>query len=149
MDARECSLCRAADAHPTEPAFFVIHDASPNKPNRWLAIPRFHGRNPQDMAGMTARQRIAYWTVAIGKARELWGDQWGLAINSIERRTQCHMHIHIGKLVDGAEDGRFVLADGPAQIPLPRESDGLWVHPAEGKLHVHYGNDAPELLLQH
>ncbi len=149
MAARECSLCRAADAQTPGAEFFVIRDANPNKPNRWLAIPRFHGRNPQDLAGMTAEQRTAYWTVAIQKARELWGDGWGLAINSLERRSQCHMHIHIGKLVDGAEDDRFVTVSGPADIPLPREGDGLWVHPASGKLHVHFGNDAPELLLQH
>jgi hypothetical protein len=87
--------------------------------------------------------------VAIAKAKELWGDSWGLAINSLETRTQCHMHIHIGKLMDGMEDGRFVVVDGPADIPLPREGDGLWVHPAAGRLHVHWGNDSPELLLRH
>jgi hypothetical protein len=149
MQGRECSLCRAADAQPARPEFFAIHDASPNKPNRWLALPRFHGRNPQDLAGMTVEQRAAYWTVAIAKARELWGDGWGLAINSVERRTQCHMHIHIGRLRDGVEDDQFVTVDGPAGIPLPREGDGLWVHPASGGLHVHHGNDAPELLLEH
>jgi hypothetical protein len=28
------------------------------------------------------------------------------------------------------------------------EFDGLFVHPANGKLHVHTGNDSPELLLE-
>jgi hypothetical protein len=149
MARRECSLCRAADEQPPKPDFFVIRDASPTKPNRWLVLPRFHGSNPQDLAGMTAAQRTAYWTVAIDKARALWGDCWGLAINSLERRTQCHMHIHIGKLLDGAENDRFVAVDGPAAIPLPRPGDGLWVHPAGARLHVHYGDDAPELMLEH
>jgi diadenosine tetraphosphate (Ap4A) HIT family hydrolase len=148
MEVRECSLCRAVEAQPREPAFFAIRDASPNKPNRWLAVPRFHVRNPEDLAGMTAEQRAAYWTVAIAKARELWGDGWGLAINSLALRTQCHMHIHIGKLRDGVEDSHFVTVAGPADIPLPREGDGMWVHPAGGKLHVHWGNEAPELLLE-
>ena len=90
----------------------------------------------------------AYWTAAIAKARELWGDGWGLAVNSLERRTQCHMHIHIGKLAAGAEDSRFVVVAAPADIPLPRQDDGLLVHPVSGGLHVHYGNDSPELLLE-
>jgi diadenosine tetraphosphate (Ap4A) HIT family hydrolase len=148
MASRECSLCRAADAQPPEPAFFAILDANPGKPNRWLEIPRFHGRNPQDLAGMTAAERAAYWTAAIAQAREIWGDGWGLAVNSLERRTQCHMHIHIGKLAAGAEDSRFVEVAAPADIPLPRADDGIWVHPVAGGLHVHYGNDSPELLLE-
>jgi CDP-diacylglycerol pyrophosphatase len=143
----ECSLCRAVDREPPGAEFFTIHDASPTKPNRWLAVPRFHGRNPEDLAGMTAAQRAAYWSVAIAKAKELWGDSWGLAVNSLERRGQCHMHIHIGKLAGDVEDGRFVVVDVAADIPLPREGDGIWVHPVAGRLHVHWGNDSPELLL--
>ncbi len=148
MSARECSLCRVADAQPEWPPFFFIRDASPNKPNRWLALPRFHRRNPQDFAEMTAAERAAYWTATIAKARELWGDAWGLAVNSTDRRTQCHMHIHIGKLREGVENESFVVVNGPGDIPLPREGDGLWVHPAAGKLHVHTGDPAPELLLE-
>jgi hypothetical protein len=149
VSARECSLCTEAEKQPAEPEFFFVKDRNPNKPNRLLALPRFHGQNPQHLAGMTPDQRTAYWSAAIAKARELWGDQWALAINSLERRTQCHMHIHIDKLIAGSEDDRFVVVDGPAQIPLPAEGDGLWIHPAGGKLHAHHGNDAPELLLQH
>jgi hypothetical protein len=148
MESRECGLCRVADAQPPEPAFFAVRDSNPTKPNRWLELPRSHGRNPQDLAGMTAAQRAAYWTAAIAKARELWGDGWGLAVNSLERRSQCHMHVHIGKLAAGAEDSHFVDVASPADIPLPRENDGLWVHPVSGRLHVHFGNDSPELLLE-
>jgi diadenosine tetraphosphate (Ap4A) HIT family hydrolase len=148
MESRECALCRVADAQPPGAAFFAIRDASPSKPNRWLELPRFHGRNPQDLAGMTAAERAAYWTAAIAKARELWGDGWGLAVNSLERRTQCHMHIHIGKLAVGVEDSRFVEVAAPADIPLPRAEDGILVHSAAGRLHVHYGDDSPELLLE-
>ena len=114
-----------------------------------LALPRAHGRNPQHLAEMTAEVRAAYWTAAIAKARERWGEEWGLAINNLERRTQCHMHIHIDRLIPGSEDERFVVVDGARDIPLPGENDGLWVHPVGGKLHVHHGNPAPELLLQH
>ena len=149
MSARECSLCRSVDQQPPGPEFFTIHDASPTKPNRWLAVPRFHGRNPENLAEMTPAQRAAYWSVAIAKAHGLWGDSWGLAVNSLETRTQCHMHIHIGKLMDGVEDSRFVTVDSAADLPLPREGDGLWVHPVNGRLHAHWGNDSPELLLEH
>ena len=148
LTARECSLCKAAEAQPPEPAFFVLRDANPNKPNRWLALPRFHGHNPQDMADMTPDQRTAYWTFTIAKARELWGDRWGLATNALERRTQCHAHIHIGKLREGVENESFSVVDGPEAIPLALEGDGLLVHPAGGKLHVHTGDQAPELLLE-
>src|SRR5579871_3394182 len=86
---RECSLCRAAEAQPPGERFFVIRDTSPNKPNRWLALPRFHGSNPQELSGMTAQERTAYWEFAIAKARDLWGDEWALAVNNLERRTQC------------------------------------------------------------
>ena len=148
LAVRECGLCLVAEKQPLDPPFFTIHDANSNKPDRWLALPRFHGQNPQELAGMTMEQRTAYWTVAIAKARDLWGDGWGLAINNLARRSQCHMHIHIGRLKDCTEDDRFVAVDGAADIPLPREGEGLWIHPAAGKLHAHWGDDAPELKLQ-
>jgi hypothetical protein len=148
MQARECSLCGVAEGQPAQPEFFSIRDSNPRKPNRWLILPRLHGRKPEELASMTAEQRDRYWTAAIAKGRELWGDGWGLAINSLERRTQCHMHIHIGKLREGVEDDRVVVVNGPADLPLPRESDGMWVHPVEGKLHAHFGNETPELLLE-
>ena len=144
---RECSICRSVDAAPPGAEFFTIHDADATKPNRWLVVPRFHGRDPQELAQMTPAQRAAYWTVAIAKAKEVWGDSWGLAVNNLARRFQCHMHIHIGKLMERVEDDRFVVVDGAADIPLPRDGDGMWVHPIAGRLHVHWGNDAPELLL--
>ena len=71
MAATECSLCRQAEAQPAEPQFFFIKDANPTKPNRMLALPRFHGASPQELAGMTAAERTAYWTASIAKAREL------------------------------------------------------------------------------
>jgi diadenosine tetraphosphate (Ap4A) HIT family hydrolase len=148
LEARECSLCKLAAAQPQGTRFFFVRDANPNKPNRLLSLPAFHRRYPQDLSDLTPEERTAYWTETIAKARELWGDHWGLAINSLERRSQCHMHIHIGKLRQGVESETFTVVDGPASIPLPREGDGLWVHSARGKLHVHTGDPAPELLLE-
>ena|SRR5579872_5601171 len=147
LQVRECGLCLVAEQQPLDPPFFTIRDASPNKPNRWLALPRFHGESPQQLAAMTVEQRTAYWTVAIAKAHEVWGDGWGIAINSLERRSQCHMHMHIGQLKAESEDDNFVTVDGPAGIPLPRQSEGQWIHPVAGKLHAHWGDPAPELKL--
>jgi diadenosine tetraphosphate (Ap4A) HIT family hydrolase len=150
MDARECSLCKVAEAQPPDSAYFLLKDSNPNKPNRWLALPRSHGEKPQDLRTMTAAERTAYWTFAIAEARKKFGDAWGLAINSIERRTQCHVHIHVGRLrKEGVEEAipAFDVVDGPADIPYERVGDGLLVHPVGGKFHVHRGNDSPELQL--
>ena len=149
LDTRECSLCKSAEAQPETPAYFVLRDVNPNKPHRWLAVPRAHGLNPQHLGNMTVDERNAYWTFTIAKAHEFWpDDDWGLAVNSLERRTQCHAHIHLGKVREGVETDTFTVVAGPAAIPLPRDGDGLFVHRANGKLHVHTGNDAPELLLE-
>ena len=148
MAAEECQLCRLAESQPAEPQFFFVKDANPTKPNRWLALPRFHGVSPQDLAGMSTAERTGYWTAAIGKAREVWGNRWGVAMNGLERRTQCHAHIHIGKLLDGVENDRFVVVNGPADIPVPRDGTGVWVHPAGNRLHAHLGDQAAELVLE-
>jgi hypothetical protein len=96
---------------------------------------------------MTAAERTRLWTAAVQKARELWGEDWGIAINGDTARTQCHTHIHIGRLLKGVETDHFVVVDGPAQIPVPEEGYGLWIHPAGGKLHVHLGERNTETVL--
>ena len=58
------------------------------------------------------------------------------------------MHIHIGKMREGVETDTFTVVPGASGIPLPHEGDGLLIHPAGGKLHVHTGDPAPELLLE-
>ena len=148
MKARECSLCSEAEKQPADVEFFAVRDTNPNKPNRWIMLPRFHGNRPQQLLEMTPEQRTNYWNAAIAKARELWGDQWGIALNSTEKRTQCHIHLHIGKLLPDAENDRFVTVDGPADIPVPRDGDGVWIHPAGSKLHAHIEEPAGELKLQ-
>ena len=86
------------------------------------------------------------WTAAIDKAKEKWGDRWGIAYNGDNVRTQCHVHIHIGRLIEGVEAGEFLVVDGPAQIPVPGK-DGYWIHPVNGKLHVHTGEQICETVL--
>jgi len=148
LQARECGLCREAEKQPLQPEIFYLKDNNPRKPNRWLVLTRYHSEGPNPLVSLTPAQRTALWTAAIAKATELWGDKWGLAMNGDAMRTQCHTHVHIGKLLDGVEIDNFVVVAGPAQIPVPREGAGVWVHPAAGgKLHVHLGEQITETVL--
>jgi len=149
MEARECGLCKEAEKQPADVTYFFLRDTNPNKPHRWLALPRFHGNKPQQLIEMTPEQRTGLWSAAIARARENWGDQgWGLAINSTERRTQCHLHIHIGKLLQDVENDHFVVVENVAAIPVPHDGDGMWVHPAGARLHVHLEEPTGELKLE-
>jgi hypothetical protein len=143
MEARECSLCREAEKQPPDTAVFFLKDINPRKPNRWLALPRAHS----PLAGMALDARARFWSAAIAKARELWGGAWGIAYNGDAVRTQCHLHVHIGKLLAGVENGPFVVADGPEGIPVPPDGTGLWIHPVDGRLHVHTGEQITETVL--
>jgi CDP-diacylglycerol pyrophosphatase len=148
LEARECSLCKEAEKQVAGVQYFALRDTNPTKPNRWIMLPRFHGNHPQQLAEMTLEQRTGYWAAAIAKAKENWGDTWGIALNSTEKRTQCHIHIHIGKLLPDMENDHFVTVDGPEQIPVPKDGEGEWIHPVGGKLHVHTEEPAGELKLQ-
>ena len=144
---RDCSLCREAEKQPADTTIFFLKDVNPRKPNRLLALPRAHGKAQHSFADMTPEQRLLLWSAAIEKAKLLWGDEWGLAVNGDIARTQCHAHIHIGKLLQGVETGRFVVVDGPAQIPVPTDGTGLWVHPEGARLHVHLAEQITETVL--
>lgn len=149
MAARECALCREADKQPADVEFFFLRDTNPRKPNRWLALPRFHGNRPQQLLEMTPEQRTAYWKAAIAKAREVWGDEgWGIALNSTEKRSQCHIHLHIGKLLPDAEDANFVVVDRPEDLPLPKDGEGMWIHPVGARYHAHMNEPTGELRLE-
>jgi CDP-diacylglycerol pyrophosphatase len=148
LEARECSLCKAAEQQPAGADYFYLRDTNPNKPNRWLVLPRFHGGHPQLLSDMTPEQRTGYWKAAIDKARQTWGEEWGVALNSTEKRSQCHIHIHIGKLLPDMENDKFVVVDGPEGIPVPHGGDGVWVHPVGTRYHAHIEEPAGELKLQ-
>jgi hypothetical protein len=148
MTARQCSLCVEAERHPAEAPYFFLKDSSPYKPNRWLMLLRAHdydGRLP--LVKLAPKQRTAFWKAAIERARELWGDGWGIAFNGDAVRTQCHAHIHIGRLLRGVEYGKPLVVDGPAQIPAPEDGTGFWIHPSGNKLHVHMGELRAETVL--
>lgn len=148
MEARECSLCREAEKHPPEVEIFFLKDTNPRKPNRWLVLPRAHLSGKHSLAELSHQQRTRLWAAAIRKARELWGDEWGLAYNGDKVRTQCHTHIHIGKLLPAAVTRRKVLlVSSPAEIPTPKDGEGIWLHPQGRKLLVHLGEQTCETVL--
>jgi hypothetical protein len=147
LEARECGLCREAEKQPHETEVFFLKDINPRKPTRWLALPRVHSHVGHPLHKLPKELRAKLWKGAIAKARELWGDQWGLAYNAHTVRTQCHTHIHIGKLLLGLSPGKYIDVDSPEQIPAPADDTGLWVHPVGSKLRVHYGEGITETTL--
>lgn len=148
LNARECSLTREALKQPESINIFFLKDASPRKPNRTLALPRkIQAGAIQTLPDLSPRERTQLWTEAIRKAKEMWGDEWGLAYNGVKVRTQCHLHIHIGKLLRGVDTGTVVYVDHPSQIPAPVDGTGLWVHPEGKRLKVHIKEQTSETVL--
>jgi hypothetical protein len=144
--ARQCSLCREADKQSASERYFFLKDINPTKPNRWLILPRPHLPGVHAFSTAPLALRTAVWTAAIEKARSLWGDEWGVAYNGDHVRTQCHAHMHIGKLLPNVETHNFIVVNTPAEIPMPPE-EGVWVHQAGKQLHVHQGEEKTELVL--
>jgi len=148
LQARNCSLCREADKQPPGADIFYLKDVSPRKPNRWLVLIRAHQGGNHSLADLSPRERTRLWAAAIKKGKELWGDEWGLAYNGDKVRTQCHLHIHIGKLLPAAVTRRkVVVVSGPAEIPAPKDGEGIWVHAHGNKLLVHLGEQICETVL--
>jgi diadenosine tetraphosphate (Ap4A) HIT family hydrolase len=147
LKQRQCSLCVESERQPADLRVFFLKDANPRKPNRTLALPRSHKSGLHPMDELSTDERIELWTAAIGKAKELWGDQWAVAYNGDKVRTQCHLHIHVGKLLPGVEAGEFVEISTIAEIP-PTKGYGMWIHPSgNGKMHVHTGEQIAETVL--
>ena len=148
MSSRECSLCSEAEKQTGAAEIFFLKDVNPRKPNRWLALPRTHAAGGHHLHNEPIALQATLWREAIAKAQELWGPtDWGLAYNGDVHRTQCHGHVHIGKLLKGLAPGKYVDVAGPASIRLPEDGTGIWVHPVGGKLRVHYGEGITETVL--
>ena len=148
MRARECSLCNEADKHTGTDEIFFLKDINPRKANRTLALPRPHSGGGHPLHQMPQALQTKLWTAAIAKARELWGDGWGIAYNGEVHRTQCHAHVHIGKLLKGLAPGKYYDAASPAQIRLPADGLGVWLHAGpNGKIRVHFGEGITETAL--
>ena len=145
LEARQCSLCREAEKQPVDVKVFFLQDANPTKPNRWLALPRTHERS---IDLLNSQQRVELWTAAIAKAKSLFGDQWGIAYNAPSVQTQCHVHLHIGKLISGVETSQFITVAKIDEIPVPASGEGYWIHPAGKLFHVHTGEQINETVLE-
>ena len=146
MTSRECSLCREAEKQTPENGIFFLKDINPIKKNRWLALPRKHGAGLHHLSQLSVQERNELWAAAIGKSKSLWGEEWGVAYNGDKVRTQCHLHIHIGKLLKGVETGKPITVYSVAQIPVPN-GDGLWIHPQGKGMHVHQHEQTCETVL--
>lgn len=145
MKLRQCSLCSEAEKQTSE--IFFLKDISPRKPNRWLALPRRHRPGLHHLHELSASERTRLFTAAIEKAKQLWGADWGIAYNGPKVRTQCHLHLHIGKLLKGVETDRaVVVVSSPAQIPVP-PFQGLWLHGHGKHIHVHFNEQLTETVL--
>lgn len=145
LGARVCSLCRTADEQ-TDAVYF-LKDINPAKPNRYLALLKAHGSGLQAIGDMAPAEREAVWQAAIERAEELFGPRWGLAHNSYFFRTQCHAHIHMGPLSPEVRDEGGTLYDAPGNFPAVKASQGIWVHPKQGRYCVHLDRDLAEVVL--
>ena len=146
LKQRQCSLNVLAEERPLEPRVFFVPDANPRKPNRLLALPREQSPGMQRIADLDPVTRVELWREAIAIAKSKWGDGWGVAYNGDNVRTQCHVHIHIGRLIEGVEFGPFEVVDGPEQIRTPG-TEGIWIHAAGAHMHVHTGEQITETVL--
>jgi diadenosine tetraphosphate (Ap4A) HIT family hydrolase len=143
---RFCSLSQEAQNQPPAPPVFFLKDINPRKPNRTLALPRQHGPGRYSLDALTPAERTQLWTAAIEKARELWGAGWAVAYNGDKVRTQCHIHIHIGKLNEAAKRADFLGVSKPSEIPAP-QGEGIWIYEEGGKLRVHLREQITETAL--
>lgn len=147
----QCSLCLESEFHPQDPPYFFIRDNHPGKPNRWLILPRAHDKGMQNLSDLSASVISEFWAAAIRKGEELWGEEWGLAVNGEQARSQCHAHVHIGKLLDGVEGNEFLFKTGRSRVPgkepitvsgpegikVPDKGASFWIHPVDEGLHLH------------
>lgn len=148
LKERACSLTNEARKQPESMEVFFLKDANPRKANRTLALPRrIHPGKMHELHHLSHSERNQLWREAIAKAKELWGDDWGVAYNGVKVRTQCHLHIHIGKLLKGVDTGKTVYVRRLEEIPVPRDGTGLWIHPAGDRLKVHLNEQTCETVL--
>lgn len=144
LQARQCGLCREAEKQPATETVFFLKDANPTKPNRWLALPRAHDRSIETLSPELRSQLFA---AAIAKAKSLFPDEWAIAYNSTTVQTQCHVHLHIGKLIQGVETEQFITVTKIEDIPVPAKGEGIWIHPQGNLFHVHTGEQITETVL--
>ncbi|MBL8239255.1 MAG: hypothetical protein JNM66_17655 [Bryobacterales bacterium] len=148
LKIRACSLTNEAGKQPETLEVFFLKDVNPRKANRTLALPRkIVAGQMHELRHLSAAERNKFWREAIAKAKELWGDNWGVAYNGVKVRTQCHLHVHIGKLLKGVDSGKAIYVRRVEDIPVPKDGTGLWIHPAGNRLKVHLNEQICETVL--
>lgn len=148
LTSRPCSLTNEAHKQPETMEIFFLKDVNPRKANRTLALPRrIQPGEIQELRHLSAAERTRLWKASIAKAKELWGDNWGIAYNGVKVRTQCHLHVHIGKLLKGVDSGKAIYVRRVEDIPVPADGTGLWIHPAGNRLKVHLNEQICETVL--
>lgn len=147
MKARNCSLSNEAMKQPESVEFFLLKDINPRKPGRWLVLPRKPGHGAHDMYHLPHDERTRLWRFAMAEAEKLFpGRQWGLAYNGNKVRTQCHLHIHIGKWVPAARTSNFRLVKRIEDLPAP-EHGGVLLYPVPDGFMVLTGEQTMETAL--
>jgi CDP-diacylglycerol pyrophosphatase len=146
MKARECSLCNEAEKRPADAPFFILKDVNPRKPNRWLALPRAHTAGPHALHLLPNEARAQFWRYAIQQAAERFGEDWALAYNGQRVRTQCHLHLHIGRWIKAAGTVKFKRVKRIEDFPAPEDS-GILVRPIKGGFLVLTGEQIMETAL--
>ena len=144
LEARPCSLCREAEKQAPGIDVFFLKDTNPTKPNRTLALLRVHDRA---LDTVPPELRAKLWSQAIAKAKTLFPDEWSVAYNAPAVQTQCHVHVHLGKLIQGVETERFITVTKIEDIPVPAKGEGIWIHPQGNLFHVHGGEQITETVL--
>lgn len=145
LKPRICSLCGTAETQSSE--IYFLKDINPSKPNRYLALPKAHEGGMQSVGTMPDPLRAQLWREAIAKAKQLYGERWGLAHNGHFFRTQCHAHLHMGPLSPEVEDANGAMYDDPKDFPATPADQGMWVHPKDGRYCVHLDRDLTEIVL--
>ncbi len=144
LAARQCALCREAEKQPVDIPVFILKDINPTKPNRWLALLRIHDRYLDTVA---PDLRAQLWSKAIAQAKMLFPDEWAIAYNAPSVQTQCHIHVHLGKLIRGVETDNFITVTKLEDFPIPAKGEGLWIHPQGNLFHIHLGEQITETVL--
>lgn len=148
LKERPCSLTNEAAKQSSGVEIFFLKDANPRKANRTLVLPRrVVPGEMHELRHLSPAERNQLWREAIAKAKELWGDDWGVAYNGVKVRTQCHLHLHIGKLLKGVDSGNAIYVRRLEDIPVPKDGTGLWIHPAGNRLKVHLNEQICETVL--
>lgn len=147
LKARNCSLSKEAMKQPEDVEFFILKDINPRKPGRWLALPRKPGDGSHDLYHLPKDERTRLWKFAMAEAEKLFpGRTWGLAYNGNKVRTQCHLHIHIGKWVPAALTSKFRLVRRVEDLPAP-EDGGVLLFPVPEGFMVLTGEQIMETAL--